>query len=206
MAEFATLRLDPLIAALTDNAAEGHANPVGGAVAALVTGLAASLAAAAAGASRAQWDEAAGARAQALALRRRAVDLAERDAVAYAAARQALAARGLGVGTDEAPTSEQTRHWELGGAVRSAAEPLLELAATAADLAQLAVVIALRGADDVRADAVIAALLAAASADGAARLVQVNLVVGGGQELAVRARQYADEAAGAAASARKVEW
>lgn len=205
MPEGATPPLDPLIAALGDDAAEGHAYPAGGAVAAVVTGLAASLAAAAADSSRAQWDEAAGARAQALALRRRALSLAKRDAAAYAAARQAFADRGLGVGADDAPAGEQTRDWKLGAAVGGAAEPLLELAAAAADVAQLAVMIALRGAGDVRADAVIAALLAAASADAAARLVQVNLVVGGGQELAARARRYADEAAGAAAAAREVE-
>lgn len=82
---------------------------------------------------------------------------------------------------------------------------MLELAATAADLAQLATLIAQRGADDSRADTVIAAMLAATSADAGARLVEVNLVVGGGHELAARARQYAKETADAAAAAREVE-
>jgi formiminotetrahydrofolate cyclodeaminase len=206
MPEFATPHLDPLIAALGEEA-EGHGYPTGGAVAALVMVLAASLAAAAADSSRAQWDEAGGARAQALALRRRAAGLAQRDAAAYAAARQALArrGRGRGAGAHDALTGQTPADGELGSAVRSAAEPMLELAATAADLAQLAVLIAQRGADDSRADTVIAAMLAATSADAGARLVEVNLVVGGGHERAARARQYAVQAADAAAAAREVE-
>lgn len=204
MSEMSTPFLDPLIAALRQEEGEDRSYPVGGAVAAVVTGLAASLAAGAADRSRSVWDEAAGARAQAQTLRRRTIVLAERDAAAYAVAREALAGRGVDSMTDAA-TGERARDRELGDAVRRAAEPLLELAASAADVAHLAALVAARGADDVRADAVVAALLASASADAAARLVQVNLVVGGEQQLAVRARQHAEDAARAASSAREVE-
>jgi len=136
---------------------------------------------------------------------RRTIVLAERDAAAYVVARKALAGRGADTVADALPTGEEARDRELGDAVRKAAEPLLEVAASAADVAELAAVVAVRGADDVRADAVVAASLAAASADAAARLVQVNLVVGGEQQLALRARRHAEDAARAAASAREVE-
>jgi methenyltetrahydrofolate cyclohydrolase len=176
-----------------------HPYPGGGAVAALVAALAASLAAAAADRSRTGWDEAGGARAQAQALRRRAIELAERDAAAYAAARDALARRLLEPGVT--PGAQQAaRDWQLGTAVERAAGPPLELAATAADIAELGGVIATRGAADVRADAVVAALLAAAATRAAAQLVQINLVVGE-QQPAVLARRYADAAAAAAAAA-----
>jgi formiminotetrahydrofolate cyclodeaminase len=173
--------------------------PGGGSAAALVAALAASLAAAAADRSRAGWEEAGGARAQAQALRRRAIELAERDAAAYAAAREALAQRS----GDVAPGGgerQARRDWQLGSAVEQAAGPPLELAARAADIAELAAVIATRGAGDVRADAVVAAMLAAAASRAAAQLVQVNLVVGE-QQPGVVARRYADAAAAAAAAA-----
>lgn len=83
--------------------------------------------------------------------------------------------------------------------------PPLELAAGAADIAELAGVIARSGSYEVRADAVIAAELAAAAASAAARLVQINLVVGGDQQIAVAARDYAEAAAGAAASATAID-
>ncbi len=69
------MHLDALIAALTDDGA-GDEYPAGGAVAGVVAALAASLAADAAAGSRPGWSEAAGARAQAQALRRRATALA----------------------------------------------------------------------------------------------------------------------------------
>jgi formiminotetrahydrofolate cyclodeaminase len=183
--------------------------PSGGAVGALVAALAASLAAAAADCSRSEWDEAAGMRAQALALRRRATGLAERQAAAYDEARQALAGRGTVVRSDRGSPGDtqrdRQRDWRLGAAVERAAVPLVELAAAAADIAAVAAVIADRAASDVRADAVTAALLAAAVAQSAARLVQINLVVGGGGELVARAQGYADDAARAASAAAEID-
>ena len=179
---------------------DAHPYPGGGAVAALVAALAASLAAAAADRSRTEWEEAGGARAQAQALRRRAIELAEHDAAAYATARDALAHSRLEPGVGSATQEQATRDWRLGVAVEKAAGPPLELAATAADIAELAAVIATRGASDVRADAVIAAMLAAAATRAAAQLVQINLVVGQ-QDASIQAGKYAEAAALAAATA-----
>jgi methenyltetrahydrofolate cyclohydrolase len=189
------------IASLADRLAESDAYPASGAVAAWVAALAASLAAAAADRSRAQWDEAGGARAQAQALERLATQLAERDAAAYAVARQALAQGREGSEPGQTAEDQEARDWRLGVAVEQAAGPPLELAARAADIAELAATVADHGADDVRADAVVAAVLAAAASRAAARLVEVNLVVGGDKHPAALARRYARAAADAAASA-----
>jgi formiminotetrahydrofolate cyclodeaminase len=175
---------------------EPEPDPSAGTVASRVAALAASLAAAAAERSRGQWEEASGARAQAQALERRAGELASRIAAAYAVAIEALADRHLDIGVDD----QSARDWQLGVAVEQAAGPPLELAGAAADIAELAALIAGRGADDVRADATVAAVLAAAAASAAARLVEINLVVGD-QQPAALARGYADAAAAAAASA-----
>lgn len=158
--------------------------------------LAASLAAAAADHSRERWPEAGGARAQAQALERRAVQLGEHGAEAYAAAREALAHRGHGAGSGD----QAKRDWQLGVAVEQAAEAPLGLAAIGADIAELAREIALRADDQVRDDAVVAAMLAAAAARAGARLVQINLAVGQ-QQPAMLAQRYAEAAAAAVASA-----
>jgi formiminotetrahydrofolate cyclodeaminase len=179
--------------------AEADSYPSAGVAAAQVAALAASLVATAADRSREQWEDAGGSRAQAQALERRVSELAERGATAYAAAREALA-RPPG-GDDE---DQGARDWELGIAVEEAAGPPLELARAAADLAALAAVVARRGVGEVQVDAAIAAVLAAAAANAAAQLVQVNLVVGD-QQPAELARQYADAAAAAAASATAFE-
>ena len=178
-----------------------HPYPGGGAVASLVAALAASLAAAAADRSRTEWKEAGGARAQAQSLRRRAIELAERDAAAYATARDALTQSRLERQAGSVSEGQTKRDWRLGVAVEEAAGPPLELAASGADIAELAALISARGAAEVKADAVIAAVLAAAATRAAAQLVKINLVVGQ-QESSVQARRYADAAAAAAASAQ----
>jgi formiminotetrahydrofolate cyclodeaminase len=195
--QYAFPRVEPMIDALLAEPAEGDAYPVSGAVAAVVAGLAASLAAAAADRSRDQWEDAAGARAQAQALCRRAMELAQQDATRFATARDALARRGS--------PDIQASDYELGDAIARAAEPPLALAAGAADTARLAAEIAQHGAGEVSVDAVIAAQLAAAAADAAARLVEVNLVVGGDPDLAVQAREYAAEAARTADTCSGIE-
>ena len=186
---------EPLLAQLAGASTEAGGHPAGGVAAALVASMAASLAAAAADASREAWDESAGVRAQALALARRTSILAEQTRVQYAQARQALEGRA-----PEAEPSDEIRDWALGLAIRGAATPLMELAGTAADIAELSAAVALHGAGDVRADAVVAADLAAAAARSAATLVQVNLVVGGESEAATQAAGYAEAAARAAES------
>jgi hypothetical protein len=217
MEEFHGIDLGRLIPELTG---EEGLYPAGGAVAALVAALAASLTAAAADRSREGWDEAPGTRAQAQALRRRATELVQRERVGYAVARKALAERGMaegeaapgdagegegvegeaGQGEVVEPTASD---WALGVIVREAAGPPLELAAIAADIAALAALVAERGAGEVQADAAVAAALAAAAAQAAAALVRVNLVVGGASEPALRAARHANEAAAAATLAAR---
>jgi formiminotetrahydrofolate cyclodeaminase len=184
---------DGLLDQLTGASTEAGGHPAAGVAACLVAGMAASLAAAAADRSREAWDEAPGARAQALALARRSAILAEQARVRYAQARQALEGRA-----SETEPADQIRDWALGLAIRSAADPPLELAGTAADIAELSATIALQGAGDFRADAVVAADLAAAAARAAATLVQVNLVVGGDSQAAAQAAGHAAAAARAA--------
>jgi hypothetical protein len=78
------------------------------------------------------------------------------------------------------------------------------LGACAADVASLAAVVAVHGTPDLRANAVVAAKLAAAVADCAAHLVEINLVAGADQDrigLARRRAQTASEAARSAATA-----
>ncbi|MGE5617445.1 MAG: cyclodeaminase/cyclohydrolase family protein [Candidatus Woesearchaeota archaeon] len=169
----------------------------GGTVAAQVARLAASLAAAVADRSRETWDESGGARAQAQALERRVLQLAERQAAAFATAREALARRGEREPVEAESRPERDRR--LGAALEAAAAPPLDLAAGAADIAALSAAIAKRAPAELRPDAAVAAMLSAAAARSAAHLVQVNLVVGD-RSAAVLARRYADAAAAAAAS------
>lgn len=179
---------------LTEPLAEGDADPAGGAGAGIVAALAASLAAATADRSRKQWEGAGGARAQAQLLRRRALALAEKDADAYAAARAALTERG---GTGD-PIE---RDMKIGDAVSEAAQVPLQISATAADIAQLAGEIATHGNAEIRADAAIAAILAAAAAEAAAHLVEINLIAGADRELVALAQRRAQAASSAASSA-----
>jgi formiminotetrahydrofolate cyclodeaminase len=201
MPDFLAKRLIEAATELSEPLAAGNADPAGGAIAAVVAALAASLAAAAAEGSSDRWGEAGGARAQAQALRRRALLLGERDVDAYAVARAALAERGEEGEHDGGHERDEAGDWRLGQAVRRAAEPPMELAACALDIAQLAQLIATHAAEDIRADAVIAATLAAASASAAAHLVEVNLVAGSDDQLSTRARGFASAAAAAAEAA-----
>lgn len=185
--------------ALARRLTEGDVEPPGGAIAALVAAWAAALAGAAADRSREHWDGAAGAHAQAQSLRTRALRLLERGARAHAKAMDSLAGRGRPAGTDS--ERAQLRDWRLGEAVKQAAEPPLELSACALSVAQLAQLISAHAAGEVRADAAVAAQLAAAAASAGAHLVEINLVVGGDRRPAVHARQLAEAAASAAAQA-----
>ena len=208
--------------ALGRRLAEGGAEPPGGAIAALVAAWAAALAGAAADRSREGWEGAAGARAQAHALRTRALRLLERGAEAHAQAMETLAERGQHVAAaaenesrgaadaenesrGAADAERERRDWRLGQAVKRAAGPPLELSACALNVAQLAELIASHAAGDVRADAAVAAQLAAAAARAGAHLVEINLVVGGDRRPAVQARELAAQAAAAAANASVVE-
>jgi formiminotetrahydrofolate cyclodeaminase len=174
------LKLDDFL----EQVASANRSPGGGSVAALVTAAAAGLLAKVARASTDNWSEARTVAAQAEALRNRVALVAELNAEAYEAA---LQARG-----DD---------YELGRAYARAAEPPLQIAEAAADVAMLSVVVARCGDQSLRADAVTAAALAAGAARAAAELVAVNLTAASNDDRVLRARKLAEEAAGAAEEA-----
>jgi formiminotetrahydrofolate cyclodeaminase len=143
-----------------------EAPPGAGAAAAYVLALAAGLVEMVARRSP-RWEEAPGARAQALALRARVAPLAQEDADAYARAVAALR-------RPREPSSEATED-DLGARLEEAAAVPLLIAECGADVAEIAQAAAANGEPDVNADAVGAALLAAAATQVAGRLVDVNL-------------------------------
>jgi hypothetical protein len=123
------------------------------------------------------WPDARAAVAQASALAARAGRLAVANAEALARARLELdrARRG-------------THPQDLEPALRDAAAVPLRIAETAADVLELASLVAARSPADVAVDAAAAATLATAAARVAASLVAVNLVLGEDDPLAVQAR------------------
>ena len=190
-------RLITGLADLSEPIATGGGDPAGGVGAALVVALAAAVAAAVADRSRGEWIQAGAARAQAQVLRRRALELARRDLAAHAEARRHLGGR-------EHATSSQAKDWQLGQAVSTAAQPPLELAACARDLAQLAELLAGHADPDVRPDAVVAAMLSAGAARAAAHLVEINLVAGADDRRLAEARNRVLEAEQAARTSSQI--
>jgi formiminotetrahydrofolate cyclodeaminase len=80
----------------------------------------------------------------------------------------------------------------------------LEIAQAASDVALLALTVAQSGDPALRADAVTAALLAAAAAKAGAELVAVNLTASADDPRVLGAAKVAEEAARAAETARAV--
>jgi glutamate formiminotransferase/formiminotetrahydrofolate cyclodeaminase len=159
--------------------------PAGGSAAALCGALAAAVTV-----KVARLSEQAGLAAQAAALGARLADLAPSDALAFAAARAALSTASEG--------GDERRDFALGRVLdRSSAVPL-EIAEACADVAAVAGELARTGHDDTRPDAAVAAVLAAAAAHAAVRLVEVNLAVGADDARAKRARAAAQTASDAA--------
>ncbi len=185
----------PLREFLDEVTAEGR-TPGGGSVAALVTAFAAGLLAKVARASGATWPEAPGIAAQAESLVARSAPLVQVAADQYEAVLQARAQSGEGQGA--------RLDFELGQAYANAAEPPLKIARTASDVAFLALTVAQNGDLALRADAVTAALLAAAAARAAAELVAVNLTAAADDPRVLEAAKAAEEAARAAEAARAV--
>ena len=107
--------------------------------------------------------------AQAAALRRRLEGLAALDAAAFAAAMDALHHRS------ELPAEE--RDQSLGAAIERAGEPPAEIAAAAADVAELAALAAREADPEQQPDAIAAIELALAATRAAAHLVAVNLTM-----------------------------
>jgi formiminotetrahydrofolate cyclodeaminase len=128
--------------------------------------------------------------AQASALRDRVTPLAQVDADSYAAA--------LAAHEDFADLRPEQRDYELGRAYARAAEPPLEIARAAVDVAQLAAELAHTGDPGVRADALAAAALAAGVARGAVALVEVNLTAVADDPRVAEVHRLADDAARAA--------
>jgi formiminotetrahydrofolate cyclodeaminase len=179
-----------------DELAGPAAAPGGGSALAFALATAAAVLAMAARVSKDSWDAAGAAAAQATTLRARAAPLAQLDAYVY---ERALAARQTA-----ADLPAERRDWQIGEAFARAAEPPLEIARTAADVAELAVEIAAGGDPRVRPDAQAAAALAAGVARGAAALVAANLTAVEGDPRVVEARRLAEAAETAAGRAGAV--
>jgi methenyltetrahydrofolate cyclohydrolase len=160
--------------------------PGGGSVAAVVVEMAASLAAMAARFARQHWDGAAGALAQAEALRARAAPLAQEDAEAYEAVLTAMRMpRDL---------EAEVRNTLIGDTLSRAADAPLRIAETAADVAELGATLAEEGNPNLRGDAAAAAILSEAAARAAANLVEINLATTETDERIGRARELAQAA------------
>jgi formiminotetrahydrofolate cyclodeaminase len=184
-----TYRALPL-SELLDEVSSPEPMPGAGYCAAVTLEMAAGLVAMTARVSRAEWGEARGAAAQATTLRERIAPLAERNVDAY---REAV---GM-LGGEESGGNEPLRD-----ALARAADVPLQIAEVAVDVAALAAVVAERGEQALRADAVSAALLAEAAARAAATLVEVNLGTTSADERVARARDLAGSATAAAQRAR----
>ena len=174
--------------ALLDGVAAPTAAPGAGAVAGVVTAMAAGLIASAARRSP-DWAEARGVSAQAQALRSRVEMLAEANEQAYLAA---LAL--LDVTSDEGVS----RDTAIGKALDTAAELPLAIAEAAFDVATLGAEAAEHAAPGGAEDAAAAAVLAEAAARAAAGLVAANLVSSPGDERVVHAQRLAAAATDAA--------
>src|SRR5918997_1049169 len=155
----------------------------GGALAARTLEQAAALIAHAAGRAAPGWQGAAGAAAQAQALGRRAALLRAQNAVAFAAASDALDAA---LGSDHAAPRDHL----LGDALHRAADTPLAIAQAAADAAVLGAHVAAHAPGFAAADAMAAAALASGAARAAAHLVATNLVTRDG-DLRLRAARQA---------------
>ena len=180
--------LDLTLSGWLDELGRSRGAPGGGSALAFAVATAASVVAMAARVS-----EDGGLAAQADALCARAAPLVQLDADTYDAA---LAVRDA----TEALRADQ-RDWEIGRVFAQAAEPPLEIARTAADVAELAAQLAEGGDPRVRADAIAAAALAAGAARGAVALVAVNLTAVDGDPRVAEAEALADNAARSAARA-----
>jgi methenyltetrahydrofolate cyclohydrolase len=168
---------------LCETVAAETSAPGGGSVAAIAGALAASLVAMGARFSD-QWGEAAGAVAQAEALRARLLPLADEDAVAY---ENFLLARRM-----SREVEPEVRDAAIGDALSRAADVPLAIAGAAHDVASLAADLADRGNPNLRGDAATAALLAEAATRSAANLVEINLATHEGDERIARTRDLVE--------------
>jgi formiminotetrahydrofolate cyclodeaminase len=158
--------------------------PGGGSVAAVVGALGASLAAMAARFSKEQWEDAAGAVAQAEALKARLLPLADEDARAY---ENVLLALRMPKEVDE-----EVRDAAIGDALSRAADVPMAIAEAAVDVATLGCELAQRGNPNLHGDAAAAVFLAEAAVRTSANLVEINLTTREGDERLDRARDLVE--------------
>jgi formiminotetrahydrofolate cyclodeaminase len=159
--------------------------PAGGSAAAALIAVAAALLEKASKLSLAKWASADAALEQAHALRLRAEELVEADALAYMSFVEALrSAKGL-----RGKAHERAIAASRNGTI----DVPLAIARLAAETVELADALAEHGNPNLRADATVAATLAAGAAMAAARLVAVNL-----SGVRDSRRNDADQIAGAA--------
>jgi formiminotetrahydrofolate cyclodeaminase len=169
-----------------DTVAAETSAPGGGSVAAVTASLAASLTGMVARFSTEQWEDAAGAVAQAEALRARLLPLAEEDARAY---ENFLLALRLPKEVDE-----EVRDAAIGDALSRAADVPLAIAEAALDTATLAAELADRGNPNLQGDAATAVFLSEAAIRASANLVEINLATREGDERLDRARDLVETA------------
>jgi formiminotetrahydrofolate cyclodeaminase len=141
--------------------------PGGGSAAAVTVAMAAGLVVMVARASKDHWAEAGGAIGQAETFRARVAPLAQADAEVYRDALSILRRRE--------EVSERYRDQTLRDALEKSAEIPVRIVEAGADLACLAALLVENGNQEVRADAVVACLLAEGGARAAATLVETNL-------------------------------
>src|SRR5215211_5613880 len=158
--------------------------PGGGSVAAIVGAMAASLSAMAARFSKEQWEDAAGAVAQAEALKARLLPLAEEDARAYESVLLALRM--------PKDVVEDIRDAAIGDALSRATDVPLAIAEASLDVATLACELAERGNPNLQGDAAAAVFLAEAAVRASANLVEINLATREGDERLERARELVE--------------
>jgi len=172
---------------LLEGIADPSPAPGAGAVAGLVTAMAAGVIASAARRSPA-WPEARGISAQAQALRSRVEKLAEANEQAYLEALRLL----------EVPPTGGSRDAAIGKALETAADLPLAIAEAAYDVALLGAEAAEHAVPGCAADGAAASLLAEAAARAAAGLVAANLVSSAGDERVTHAQRLAVAATDAA--------
>jgi formiminotetrahydrofolate cyclodeaminase len=175
---------DMTVEELCETVAARTSAPGGGSVAAIVTAFAASLTAMSARFATEQWEDAAGAVAQAEALRARVLPLADEDARAY---ESFLLARRMSKDFDP-----QVRDAAIGEALSRAADLPLAIAEAALDVASLAAELVERGNPNLHGDAATAVLLSEAAVRATANFVEINLATREGDERIERARELVE--------------
>ena len=170
---------------LLNKIASKEAAPASGSACGAVVAAAAALVEKSARLSNKHWEGAAAALERAHALRVEGFGLIEEDAQAYIAFVDAVRAQ----------QEVETAH------ARTVDVPL-RMTRAAAEVAELAVQLAQHGNPNLRADAVVAATLAAAAAESGLTLIAVNVGDATGDARLAAARQLARKATGLAASLR----